>query len=100
VLPDRVTRQRWLSRLLVAHPRVLARIDHARQWQAITRTTQRAVPQRNQHIGAAPAVRSSDATVTQATQQTHQQHSAVPQPTFAAIDTPLAIGDPVEDVPW
>jgi hypothetical protein len=35
-IPDRLERQRWLSRLLVARPRLLAEIDYHRQRPAIT----------------------------------------------------------------
>jgi hypothetical protein len=83
--------------LLIAEPRILLRIGYARTWRTADATrAHKHLPQRTRHAGAV------------ASQQEHEQpHHAMqqaktvmPQPTFAAIDTPLAIGDRVEDAPW
>ncbi len=48
LVPDRMERQRWLSRLLAATPKVLLDVADARRWQAMAQAqaTQPAKPER------------------------------------------------------
>jgi hypothetical protein len=86
-IPDRLARQVWLSRLLVAQPRILLRIAAARMWRM---AAQERAHEPLQHVTAARPRRSrqSDERTTLDEQSTD---SVWPQPTFAAIDAPLAV---------
>lgn len=55
LIPDRLDRQRWLSRLLVARPLILAEIEYRRQRPAIEATAQRSEGGRSRaNTSAAP----------------------------------------------
>jgi hypothetical protein len=69
LIPDRMERQRWLSRLLVATPKVLLDVADARRWQAM-----------EQAVQAPKAL---------ATKPTKPPRDEPKVPAFAAIDQPV-----------
>jgi hypothetical protein len=85
-ITDRFDRQRWLSRLLACHPRILSRIDYARTWHAIDAAaqqtagkTEKIVVQRASSDGAGTTARTSGSRAVE-----------VPRPLFAQVDDPVA----------
>ncbi len=85
-IPDRFDRQRWLSRLLACHPRILSRIDYARTWRAIDAAAQQAAGKKEKIVVQRTPGESTGTAPVEARTRTAE----VPRPLFAQVDDPVA----------
>jgi hypothetical protein len=101
LIPDRLDRQRWLSRLLVARPLIFAEIEYRRQRPAIEATAQRSDGGRGRARMPAAPVHPAVAVATTPTEDGQREGHvwATPDGNAPAVD-PQRLVAPVGDDDW